>query len=261
MKRYISIYKTLLRLNFSALVSYRANFINSVVSTLAWAVFSLFTVTLLTTNTRYVYGWTREELLILVGAYNIFVGMFHMFFSRNFERFSTIMHFGQFDSLLTKPADTQFLLCLWLINYTSIFRVLFGVLFTFHMLQVIHISFSFLSVIEFVLFGICGLSILYSMWFIAGTLIIWFTRLSNIIELLYSVTGMARYPKEMFQNIGGAAVFLLPLILIITTPTKALLQKTSGQDVTLLIVFSILFFILSRKFFLFALRFYTSASN
>ncbi len=261
MKRYISIYKTLLRLNFSALVSYRANFINSVVSTLAWAVFSLFTVTLLTTNTRYVYGWSREELLILVGAYNIFIGVFHMLFSRNFERFSTIMHFGQFDSLLTKPADTQFLLSLWLINYTSIFRVLFGVLFTFHMLQVVDISFSFLSITEFVLFGICGLTVLYSMWFFAGTLIIWFTRLSNIIELLYSVTGMARYPKEMFQNIGGAMAFLLPLILVITTPTKALLQKVSGQDAILLMIFSIFLFILSRKFFLFALRFYTSASN
>lgn len=261
MKKYLRIYKTLLLLNLSTLIAYRANFVNSLISSLAWGSFSIISVLLLTAKNSTVYGWSKEELLILIGAYNIFVGIFHLLFSRNFDRFSTLIHYGQLDSILVKPLNSQFLLSLWFFNYTSLFRVLLGIFFTAYMLIQIHAVVSLTALIGFFIFGIFGILSLYSVWFIIVTITIWFTRLSNLIELLYSINGMTRFPQEMFRGLKIGFFFLLPITLVITTPTKILLNKLSVVDLLLLFIFSLVLFYLSRKFWNFALRFYTSASS
>lgn len=261
MKRYLYIYKMLLQMNFATLLAYRANFINSVISSIGWGAFSVVSILLLTSKTTSVYGWSRNELLILTSVYNIFVGIFHMLFSRNFERFSTLIDYGQLDSLLLKPLDSQFSLSLWIFNYTSIFRIIFGAALVAYFIQSLHIAVSVFSIIEFFIFGIFGIILLYSVWFMATTLLVWFPRLSNIIDLLYSINGITRYPKEMFLGIGNIVTFLLPVILVVTTPTKILFAKVEITDVVLLLFFSFCLFLVSRKFWFYALKSYTSASG
>ncbi len=261
MKKYFKVYKTLLQLNLSTLTAYRANFINSLISSLAWGSFSVLSVFLLTSKTSSVYGWSKNELLILIGAYNIFIGIFHLLFSRNFDRFSTLIHYGQLDGLLVKPMDSQFLLSFWFFNYTSFFRILLGILFTVYMLFQTHQALSFLAILGFVIFGIIGILLLYSVWFIIVTFTIWFTRLSNLVELLYNLNGMTRYPQEMFRGTKIIFFFLLPITLALTTPTKLLFSKSSTSDFFLLFIFSVILFYISRKFWKFALKFYTSASS
>jgi ABC-2 type transport system permease protein len=63
----------------------------------------------------------------------------------------------------------------------------------------------------------------------------------------------------------GASIFLFfalfPLTLVVVTPIKVLLQKASVNDIVWLVVCAISLFIISRKFWQFALRSYTSASG
>src|SRR3972149_8688112 len=93
MGKYVRIYRDLLRLNLSSLVAYRSNFVNSVVSSTAWGVFSLVSIVLLTYRVQSVFGWTREEILLLTGVYSVVIGVFHTLFSRNFVRFSRLRFF------------------------------------------------------------------------------------------------------------------------------------------------------------------------
>src|SRR3989344_7678647 len=127
MNHYLHIYKTLLKINLVALLTYRGNFVSSVFSSILWATFGLFLISLLTLRVPMVYGWNREELFMLMLGYNIIVGVFHSLFSRNFERFSQIIHYGELDTLLLKPIDSQFLLSFWLFNYASLSRIVIGI--------------------------------------------------------------------------------------------------------------------------------------
>lgn len=262
MNKYFKIYKILLHVNFAALAAYKANFINSVISSVGWGVFSILFIVLLTSRTSRIYGWSREEIILLTGFYNIIVGTFHVVFSRNFERFSDIIFFGQLDGLLLKPVDSQFLLSFWLFNYIGLLRVIIGILFSFYMLIQMHVLFTITTIIIYTVFSILGLILLYSVWYIFLTLTIWFTRLSNIVDLLYQVNGITRYPPEIFTRFKSFIIFfLLPLTLIVAAPTKFFLNKLSLiEEFELLFFASILFFI-SRKFWKLALRFYTSASS
>src|SRR5574341_269965 len=126
MKSYLGLYKTLLHLNAENLLASRANFTTNVISSVSWGLFSIFSIMLITGQANAIFGWRREEILLLTAIYSILIGVFHMLFSKNFERFSNLIYYGQLDGLLVKPVDSQFLVSFWLVNYTSIFRIVLG---------------------------------------------------------------------------------------------------------------------------------------
>jgi ABC-2 type transport system permease protein len=262
MKRYFKIYKMLLKMNFSLLLTYRANFINGLVSTLGWAVFQMIWVLLLTYRTQSVYGWSRNELIILAASYVFVIAIFHFFFSRNFERLSRIIDRGQLDSLLLKPVDSQFLVSCWIIRFTNFFRVLFGAGLLYFLLNKMQIQVSWLNVIGFCVLTFFGLTLLYSLWFIVSTLLIWFPQLNNLIDFLYTINGMARYPSEMIYKMPLYFIIIaLPFAITVVTPTKILFNKALNGDVLGLVILSAALFYLSRKFWQFALRYYTSVGS
>lgn len=262
MKHYISVYKMLLKLNFSALVAYRTNFLNNIISTLVWGFFSIISIYFLTGGSRSIFGWSRNELLLLTGAHGVMIGIFHAFFSRNFNRFSRIIHYGQLDEILLKPMDSQFLISLWIFNYTNLVRSVIGFIFLLYVSNIAHYVITLITIINFMILLCIGLLLLYSIWFIVSTLIIWFTQLSNLVEALYTISGMARFPTDMYRGLANYIfVFILPITLVVTAPTKALLQRALMGDILELIVYAVGLLIFSRFFWKFALRYYTSASG
>ncbi len=262
MKQYIRIYKTLLKINLVALLTYRGNFVSSVFSSILWASFSLFIISLLTLRVPKIYGWNREELFMLMLGYNIIVGTFHSLFSRNFERFSQIIHYGELDGLLLKPVDSQFLLSFWLFNYASLSRIIIGIIGFVILFSQHQIFPSLLQFFLFFMLGIISILLLYSIWYSVTTLMIWFTRLSNLVDFLYHMNGATRFPQEMYKGSNQLIFFLVfPLTLVITTPIKALLEKATIADVYIILICATLLFSFSRLFWKFALRFYTSASG
>lgn len=259
--KYLKIYKTLLKLNLMYLLEYRTNFLNSFISSVIWGSLSFVSILLLTAHTNSIYGWTRNELLLLTAVYNIITGMFHVIFSRSFEHFSRIIHFADLDSFLLKPIDPQFSMSFWYFNYTGFFRVIVGILVAVILLQGKIISSPFIIPL-FIVFLILGVIILYSIWFLASTLIIKYTNLTNLVGLLYEMNGFARFPQDMYQGLGTFAfTFLLPLTIIITTPTRVLLERFTYTDFYITIGIAIFLFALCRISWVFALRFYTSASG
>ncbi|KKU95809.1 hypothetical protein A3A64_01475 [Candidatus Gottesmanbacteria bacterium RIFCSPLOWO2_01_FULL_48_11] len=262
MKLYLRLYKTLLHLNFANLLAYRVNFTTNIVSSVSWGLFSIISIILVTGKANSMFGWRRDEILLLTAIYSVLIGVFHMLFSKNFERFSNLVYYGQLDSLLVKPIDSQFLVSFWLINYTSIFRILLGAAYTFYLLYAYHMAVSLGAVMGFISLLAIGLTLLYSVWFLCVTLTIWFPRLTNIVFFMYSVSGLTRYPQEMYRQLASYVfLFLMPITLIVTTPTKALVQRLSLAEAIMLIGFAFTLFYASRKFWKFALRYYTSASS
>ncbi len=262
MKRYLRVYHTLWKMSLETLIAYRANFINSTVASFAWAVFSFISIFLLTSKTNTIYGWSREEIILLTCGYGILIGVFHTLFSKNFERMAEIINFAQLDPILLKPMDSQFFLSMRWINYAASIRIVLGISFLFYFMHALSIGLTWFSVVTFFILLIIGIVLLYSIWFIAATLLIWFPRLSNVIELMYTISGMTRYPGEMYKNASSYLfLFLLPITLIVTTPVKFVVQRASIIDIASLCMFAIIFFVFSRKFWKFALRFYTSASS
>lgn len=250
------------KMSLQNLLAYRANFINSVISSLSWGIFSVISVILLTSKTNMIYGWTKTDILLLTCGYQILIGVFHTLFSGNFERMAEIIHLGQMDSLLIKPLDSQFMLSVWRVNYTSLIRIIIGIAFLGYFVNAHAVYLSLPGLLFFVFLLAVGLILLYSIWYMIVTLIIWFPRMSNVVELMYTVSGFARYPQEMYKNSLGPLFFvLLPVLVVVTIPVRLLISRIQPSEVFLMMFFSVAFFTASRRFWKFALRHYTSASS
>lgn len=249
-------------MNLSRMIAYRGGFYAMLAGSAVWGILQFVSILLLTSKVKSIYGWTRNELIILTATYSFFWGIFHFIFARNFHNISRTIDYGKLDTILIKPIDSQFLLSLSMINFAGLFRTILGSIVLVYMLSITHTAVTIVNLAGFLVLGIFGLILVYAFWFITVTLLIWYPRLSNLIDLLYNVTGITRYPQEMVYEIKNYVLFfLLPLTLVMATPAKILLHKVLFGDIAGLLFFTVLIFLASRWFWKFALRFYTSASG
>lgn len=261
MKRYLYFYYALLRININAFFTYRGNFLNSVLSSFVWGAFSIISILLLTSKTTSLFGWSRSQIIMLTAFHAVVMGIFHMIFSRNFEYFSRVIDLGQLDSFLLKPVDSQFFLSLRYVNYASIVRILMGVLLILYLLKQMAITVTPFYVFLSILFMACGILLLYAIWYIFITVTVWASRLSNMVEVLYTLSGIIRFPPEMYKELSFYVfLFLLPLTLVLTTPLKFLFGHADMGNAILMVLLTAVLLFVSRKWWKFALKHYTSAS-
>jgi ABC-2 type transport system permease protein len=262
MKRYIKTYSVLLQLNFSALFAHRPTLINHLISSILWGIFPLVSIYLVTAKVRTVYGWSREELYALTSYFIFVMGLFYMIFGKSFKRFSSVLDTQSLDSTLLKPIDSQFLISFWYTNFAAFFRAAFGLVSFLYIVTRLGIAISAIMLLNIVAFSILGLSILYSLWFILLLTSIWFAKAIDIRDFLLTINSLVRFPPEVYYNLPFfLSLVVLPLSLVIGSPTKILLGKANIQEIMVLFFTATCLFILSRFFWKFALRYYTSASG
>lgn len=262
LKRYVNLYRAFLRFSFHQFVIYRAHFVNSTISTVGWGIFQIIWISLLTVRTKSAFGWSKNELMILAILYVIIIGLLHFFFTGNFERLSRLIDRGELDFVLLKPVDSQFMVTNFLQRYANLVRVVLGILFLFFYIHITHTTITTAGWIGFMVFVIFGIALLYSLWLIYSSLLIWFPRLTNITDFLFTINGMSRYPVEMIREANVFILFfILPFSIAVATPAQILVRGTLNGDVLTLTILSVVLFIFSRKFWYYALRHYTSASS
>jgi len=261
MNRYLRIYKAIFKINTAYMLTYRTSFINGLVSSFGWGAFQIIWMTLLTNKTKMVFGWKQDEMILLALGYSVSIGILHFLFSRNFDAFSRIIDRGEFDSHLLKPLDSQFSISTSILSYPNAVRTVVGlglivwwsIAHNYHIGLIEILNFSFLI-------G-AGVMVTYSIWCLFITLLIWYPNLNNMADLLYTMDGLARYPPEMIRMSGNIILyFLIPLTLVVATPVRVLLQKNMWPDEALLLGLCVLLLYLSRKFWKYSLKYYTSAS-
>jgi len=190
------------------------------------------------------------------------MGFFHTFLSASLDNLAETIYLGKLDPFLLRPVDSQFSASVRYINYTNFFRIIFGSVMSILFLRELHVVVQPWMLVNYMILMICGLMIFYSIWFFFITLTIWNPRLSNILDLLYTMGTISRYPQEMYRHlIQYAFIFLLPMLLIVNTPAKALLGKITSFDEIQLFSICIVLMFISRKFWRFALRSYASGGN
>jgi len=90
-------------------VQYRANFFIQLVQSTVAVATGLIALAVIFDHTTDLNGWTRPELLIVMGVFTLVGGLIGFAIEPNMGRVLTDIHQGTFDFVLTKPADSQLL--------------------------------------------------------------------------------------------------------------------------------------------------------
>jgi len=260
--KYANILINLIKASVSTTLMYRANLYGSIVSTILWAILSLTSISVLTYQVAEVGGWSRYQLFVVQGVYSVILGTMYFIFGDNLKRLSRQINRGDLDLWLTKPVDSQFIVSVGEYKLYQLARVATGVIILIYALSVLHIVPSFLTILLFVIFVVASSTIIYSIWFILTTLSIWLISLFNLHDLFIHITGLTRYPLEIFKYLSKYLLYVtLPLVVITTVPAQILLQKFNLPLAVAAIALAVIFFTAARKFWFFALKYYTSASS
>ena len=261
-KKYIKIYALFLYTSLAAELEYKANIIIDFITAILSLIGSLFLLTIFFQNTEKIGGWQFEQALIIQGIYTLLNGITNTWFNPNLSEIVKHIREGTLDFVLIKPIDSQFFISFKKLAPSGLLEIILGIFLLFYCIKINQINFNlgFLLLITATIF--CSIVILYSLWFLISTTTIWFVKTWNATEVLRSFLYIGRFPLNSFSfSLRIFFSIFIPIAFITSIPSEVFLGIAPEWKILLELFVSSIFFMVSRKFWLFALKFYTSASS
>ena len=261
-RKYLKVYKIFLHTSFASELEYKTNILIDLITAILSLIGSIFLLSIFFQNNTSIGNWEFEEALIIQGIYTILNGITNTWFNPNLSEIVKHIREGTLDFVLLKPIDSQFFISLKKINPSGFLEIMLGfslLLFCVKINQInLNLSFLSLSLITIT----CSICILYSLWFFISTTTIWFVKTWNATEVLRSFLYVGRFPLNSFSfSLRIFFSVFIPIAFITTIPSEVFLGLSQSWKILLEIIVSLIFLITSRKFWLFALKFYSSASS
>lgn len=260
--KYFRLLVRLFRYNAAREVEFRANFLILTLVDVIWVALQLVLVELLFGFTDRIGMWSKAEVLILMGLFRIVKGLFSMLFRPNLFQLPTLVNKGELDTLLTKPIESQFLASMNRIDLTEWAEIALGGGILFYGLTLRDQNMSAFFFGQLGVSVILGLTMFYSLMFIFSTLSFYIQRLTALSAFYDTLSQVLRYPVDAIGYRHEFLVtFLLPVAIVITTPTKMLLGRASPIEFAGEFAFAGLLLLFTHYFWKHALRRYSSASS
>ncbi|AFY49751.1 ABC-type uncharacterized transport system, permease component [Nostoc sp. PCC 7524] len=257
-------YWKVLRLFWSAAIAaeleYRVNFLIATLSSLGNLAGSLFGLFLFY-RTGYTFtGWSWEAALVVLGIFTLLQGFSATFLAPNLNRIVRHVLEGTLDFILLKPIRSQFWLSTYTISPWGVPDLIFGSIVIGYAGQRLGLRVEnyLLSLVPL----LCGLMILYSLWFMLGATSIWFVKIYNVTEVLRALVEAGRYPIVAYPAAYRFFfTFIVPVTFLTTVPAEVMLGRVQIHWLIGAALLALALFWASSRFWRFALRFYTSASS
>ena len=260
--KYIKVYTKFLHTSLASELEYKTNILIDLITAILSLIGSIFLLSIFFQNNGYIGGWKFEQALIIQGIYTILNGITNTWFNPNLTEIVKHIREGTLDFVLLKPIDSQFFISLKKTNPSGFLEIMLGFCLLLYCIKINHIylNFSFLTLCLITI--ICSICILYSLWFFISTTTIWFVKTWNATEVLRSFLYIGRFPLSSFSfSLRIFFSVFIPIAFITTIPSEAFLGISKLWKILLEVIVAMIFLFTSRKFWLFALRFYSSASS
>lgn len=262
MIRYLRTLRLFWGASLAAEMEYRSNFIFAATSSTFALAGSMFVLWGLMRSGYELGGWGFYQALVVVGIYTILDGFSQTLLAPNRQQVTEMVREGTLDFVLIKPIDAQFWLSLRKLSLWGIPNLVLGLgltIFAGLKAEPSATVFGFLMMLPTIA---VGLTILYALGYILSTLTIWFTKLYNITIAMQSLLEAGRYPIPAYPHAYRVFfTFVLPVAFMTTVPAQSLLGEAKATWLLASFFTAIVTLFIARRFWLFALRFYTSASS
>ncbi len=259
---YIKIYSLFLSTSIASELEYKTNVIIDFITAILSLIGSIFLLTIFFQNTDNIGGWKFEQALIIQGIYTILNGITNTWFNPNLTEIVKHIREGTLDFILLKPIDSQFFISLKKIAPSGFLEIILGFALLIYCIKINQITINLGFIILCLTTLCCSVGILYSLWFLISTTTIWFVKTWNATEVLRSFLYIGRFPLNSFSiSLRVFFSIFIPIAFITTIPSEVFLGLAQLWEILIEIVVSGIFLIVSRKFWFFALKYYTSASS
>ena len=263
-RRYIEIYRIMLRNSLIREMSFKANFLLWMVVEVLWFLGQIVFFSIIFGSVNHIGDWSKWEVVLLVGTHQIIAQLFQAFFFVNVANVPELVRTGKLDSLLVLPIDSQFAVSTKQFGLDSVVNAVLGGV-------VVVVSLTRLGVtphpIHILLYLIAigfGIAIHYSIMLNLAAVSFWIVRAQGLVYGYFNFLNIARYPDVIYPRLFRLIFsWIIPVVIVANIPARVLI-KSLGQPLPLMlqmIAASLIIFWSSRVFWRFALQRYSSASS
>jgi ABC-2 type transport system permease protein len=237
--RYGGLYRVLLRNSLMRDMQFKANFILWIFVEMLWFAMQLAFMSVIYSHTDAIAGWTKWQVVLLVGCSHFVQQIFTAFFLSNMTEFGENIRTGRLDFLLLLPVNTRFLLSVRrmdpgaLVNAATAIAVI-----VYALRQLGHVP-GLMACVGFLICCVAGVLVHYSLTYLLACIAFWTVRAQGIVWGYYNLFNLARLPESAFPrgNFRRVFTFVLPILLVANVPAKVLLgtmESISGPLLLLL---------------------------
>ncbi len=206
-------------------------------------------------------GWSRPELLAVMGVHILMGGVIKTTIQPNMERLMGDIQAGTLDYALTKPADAQVIISVREVRIWQSVDIIMGALVLGYAVLQIQAGFGVLQTLSFIAALLLGATMIYCFWLMITTGAFWVVRMDQIVELFQGVYQAGRWPVGIYPGwLRTSLTFLVPVAFAVTLPSEALTGRLNPYSLGGALALTLVLLFVSRRVWRTGLRNYSGAS-
>ncbi len=262
MAHYFRIWLASARYSIVRTMMFRFDFFLWAMVELFWMSVNLLLVSVIYEHTDSIAGWTKYEMMLLVGTAMLIQRFLMGFFWSSIFEMSRNIRSGNFDFFLAQPGNLMFMATtrkLDLDGLANSFIAAGVVIYSAHRL---HLHPTAGGLAGYALMVFCGLVIHYSILVMSMSLAFWITSAQGVEGSYFTLTEFSRLPREAFRGFASLLfVWLLPVVVVSNAPARMLLRGFEPRWMLGLVAATVVWFAAAVFVFHRGLRRYSSASS
>lgn len=260
--RILRLYRVFVRNTLVREMEFRGNFWAAMGTNAAWLLLSIVFLEIVFRNTAAIAGWTKGEMVLLLGTFMITRSLGDIFFTPNLSKIPEMVRMGTLDFVLTKPVPSQFFISTRFLQLDESSNLLGGIAVFLYGVRLTHLTPSITQVGAWALLMLCGCAVFYALQLVLMTLAFWLVRIDNLWALADTVINTARQPISIFgRRLGFLLTYILPLAFVAYVPVLAFKEGVHWEWLASGLGVTLIFLSLASWFWRYATRAYTSASS
>ncbi len=269
--KYFRVWATFLRNSLVREMTFRANFVITVVTRSLWFCTQILMFEIIYGHVDAIKDWSRDEYFAFMATGMLVNAIVETMFMPNCANFSELIRTGDLDFALLKPIDTQFLVSFEKVNLPMLVQVLLAGALMAYSLSRIDVTLTAGRVAMYLLLVGVAVAFFYSLMIALASTSVWFGRNQGLYDFWFYITVFARYPQGIWreQSFGGEVIwfgfsFVIPILLVMTVPSRILLGKALDPSWAVVFVAPAITLGLlygSRRIFQWSVNNYRSASS
>lgn len=261
LKKYTSLYKAFFRASLIADLEFRSNFLIRILTDIFWYAAQITTFEVLFLHTDKIGDWNQAQTRVFLGVLFVIDAVYMIVFSENLDRMSEKVRKGDMDLILTKPAESQFIISLQKVNTALFGNLILGLIWFFWSLSQLP-EFSWWRLLWLIVMVPCGVSVVYALRFSFSALAVIFAKSENIQFLWFQLYKLATRPDSIyFPWLKFILLTILPIGMIASVPARVLIDPPNILFPLWAVFLAPMLIYLSHRFWNFCLKYYSSASS
>ena len=245
-------------------MNFKANFLLWIIVECLWFVGQIIFLEVIYGHVEEIAGWSKWECILLVATHQIIAQVFQAFFYVNLAELPDLVRTGRLDLALLQPIDSQFAVSTRRFGLDSLVSAAVSIVVVAVSLTKLGVVPSALQVFLYLLCIVLGLGIHYSILFGLATMSIWIVRAQGLIYGYFNVFNIGRTPDTVFHGIFKLIFsWVVPVIIVANVPARVIARgfENPWPGIAHLLTAMFLVIVVTRTFWIFALRRYASASS